>query len=173
MSQESQDSELTDQPSLSEFVLQLASGQVVIMDGSLAHQCAAALTELYGKDSDNTQSLVMESYEEDLHTTMGVWEALRQHGLLDQFTAKDQMVNYLYALREGDVQLSDAIRFVDALQVMTEDQLGGAVLLLEPQSAVTHPALISNVRSAAARYGVPVYSSIQDYSQALGARVAA
>jgi hypothetical protein len=172
MQQDSQDTPATDQPSLSEFVLQLASGQVVIMDGSLANQCAAALTELYGKDSDENQHLVAESYEEDLHTTMGVWEALRQHGLLDQFTNKDQMVNYLYALREGDVQLSDAIRFVDALQVMTDDQLSGAALLLEPQNTVAHPVLVANVRSAAARYGVPVYDSIQGYSLALGARTA-
>jgi hypothetical protein len=158
---------------LAEAVLYMAGGQVVITDGSLAKHCAQALTELHGKQEGDLSNLGMESYQIDLETTLGKWEALRQQGILNIFADKKELVSYLYAVREGDVALSDVVRFVDALNTMPDEQQRKAVLLVQTSgSSAAQPSFLAPmlINEAQAK-GVTVVSDLQQVVETYRSRM--
>lgn len=145
---------------LGEVILHLASGQAVIADGTLAEHCATVLLQEYGKAENDVSNLSLESHQIDLQNSIGKWEALKQLGLFEVFESKAEIVTYLYAVREGDVELADAVRFVDALQTMAPEQQEQAALLIEGASVASTNPYEQTMRQAAEAYGAKVLTDM-------------
>lgn len=160
-----QTEEQTEQPkiqTLGEVILHLASGQAVVADGTLAEQCATVLLQAYGKAENDVSNLSMESHQVDLQNSIGRWEALKQLGLFDVFESKADIVAYVYAVREGDVEMADAIRFVDALQTMQPEQQAQSALLIEGGVAPSTNPYAQTMIQAAEAYGAKVLTDMAD-----------
>jgi hypothetical protein len=164
MSQEEQQVDQGDNKSqiqqLGDLVVQLATGETVIMDGTIAQQCAAQLHGLYGKKEGDLLHVGLESYQEDLARNIGHWEAMRLAGLLPPDTEDSDLVTYLYATRQGDVTLADVVRFVDAAQSMTPAQRDNAALIVEPVGV--EATFTPMLKQAAEDYGVRQYTNLED-----------
>ena len=148
-------SEVSSANTVADLILELSNGNKVAIDGSLSNICTDKLIELYGKKENAILNIGLESYEQDLATTLGTWDALRIKGLIPQ--DRDERVVYLYSVSQGDVSMGDVLKFSDAMDSIQKS--GNVAAVYIPDDGI-HNALALEMISLSQEHGARVITSL-------------
>jgi len=143
---------------IQELIVQVSQGALVV-DGGLSKLCTDALIELYPQEQDQSLSITLESYEVDLVNTLGVWDGLRAANKIP--SDPQERINYLYAARQGDVTMSDVLRFASALDAMEDAQ---ATLYMADDEIGPNVMAAEMLKLAKSR-GVKVIHNLQELTE--------
>lgn len=110
----------TENQTVLDHIIQIATDQTLIADGPLSQQCAKALHEQYGKERDEKTGLVLESQANDTLALAGVWQA--SQALRQQLTDQGHVVGLLYGVKKAEAGLSDVVKIAEAVSTMSPEQ---------------------------------------------------
>lgn len=148
--------EVSSASTVADLILNLSNGNKVAIDGSLSNVCTDKLIELYGKKENDILNIGLESYEQDLATTLGTWDSLRIKGLIPQ--DRNERIVYLYSVSQGDVSMGDVLKFSDAMDTIQGS--GNVAAIYIPDDGVDNVLAIEMI-SLSRTYGARVITSLE------------
>ena len=159
------------------FIIEVATGKALLVDGSISKQCQDALNEAYKKIEIKSEQVATESQANDEIMSQSIWQAIseQKQKLLDQ----GYVVGLLYGVNVSKVTLTDIIKVTEYLDNVPESEKEYVQILIDDSideyDQVKHPTelskeLIKEIEITAQAKNIPVIYSHQDLVKRLGAQ---
>jgi hypothetical protein len=149
------------------------SGTDLLMAGPLAQAYSDGLNELYSKERTE-EGMALETQAVDLGTIRRAFLAAKRP-LLD--TDNQANMGLFYGVQKGAVAQQHVIDVVDRLAVMSGKNRAESAVIIDavatprnhsPEIVQNHEVMNLALEQACARFGVTVYSSLEDFLQKRG-----
>lgn len=159
------------------FIIEVATGKALLVDGSISKQCQDALNEAYKKIEIKSEQVATESQANDEIMSQSIWQAIseQKQKLLDQ----GYVVGLLYGVNVNKATLIDIIKVTEYLDNVPESEKKYTQILIDDAvdeyDQVKHPTelskeLIKEIEATAEAKKIQVTYSHQDLIKRLGAQ---
>ena len=159
------------------FIIEVATGKALLVDGSISKQCQDALNEAYKKIEIKSEQVATESQANDEIMSQSIWQAIseQKQKLLDQ----GYVVGLLYGVNVNKATLIDIIKVTEYLDNVPESEKKYTQILIDDAvdeyDQVKYPTelskeLIKEIEATAQAKNIQVIYSHQDLIKRLGAQ---
>lgn len=159
------------------FIIEVATGKALLVDGSISKQCQDALNEAYKKIEIKSEQVATESQANDEIMSQSIWQAIseQKQKLLDQ----GYVVGLLYGVNVNKATLIDIIKVTEYLDNVPESEKKYTQILIDDAvdeyDQVKYPTelskeLIKEIEATAEAKKIQVTYSHQDLIKRLGAQ---
>lgn len=157
------------------FIVEIAKGKALLVDGNISKQCQDALNEAYKKIEPKSAEISTESQANDAIMSQSIWQAINEQKqkLLDQ----GYVVGLLYGVNVNNATLTDIIKVTEYLENIPESEKEYIQILIDESidenNQVKHPTelskeLIKEIEKTAQAKNVQVIYTHQDLIKRLG-----
>lgn len=157
------------------FIIEVATGKALLVDGSISKQCQHALNEAYKKIEIKSTEVSTESQANDAIMSQSIWQAIteQKQKLIDQ----GYVVGLLYGVNVNNATLTDIIKVTEYLDNVPESEKQYTQILIDESidenDQVKHPTelskeLIKEIEATAQAKNIQVIYNHQDMIKRLG-----